>query len=481
MTSFAPDVPLAGSRADAPPRILVRPPFESSALGREAVELAAMGGLHLDPWQRFALEVGLSEDADGQWSAFEVGVIVARQNGKDSIFEALQLAKLLLCDDQLIIHSAHEFKTAKEAFRRVLALLDSSQDLRSRVLRPVRNPSEFGLDLRSGQRLRFFARTSGSGRGWTADTLILNEAYRLGGEAMAALLPTLSSRPNPQVWYGSSAPLADSEQLHSVRARALAGLSGGDAGRLAFLEWSAPEDCDLSDPAAWAQANPALGHRMTHEFIRAEFDAMPAQQFGRERLSIPDDPIGREEPIPSAMFSALGDPDGAAQQLSDVVLALDMPPERESAAIVACGRRPDGVPQIEVVDHRPGSGWVVDRCADVARRRWIGEVIVDSGSAAAALIPALEAAGLTVRATTTREFVAACGGMYDATVQREYRHVPHPSLTQAVAGARKRKLGDAWALDRRNASCDVSPLVAASLARWAATIHRDAEPGVYII
>lgn len=440
-----------------------------------------MGGLILDPWQALALEVGLSEDAAGQWAAFEVGVIVARQNGKDSIFEALQLAKLLLCDDQLIIHSAHEFKTAKEAFRRLTVLIDTSQDLRSRVLRMVRNPSEFGIDLRSGQRLRFFARTSGSGRGWTADTLILNEAYRLGGEAMAALLPTLSSRPNPQVWYGSSAPLADSEQLHHVRARAVAGMSGGDAGRLAFLEWSAPEDCDPSDPAAWAQANPALGHRMTLDFVRAEFDAMPAQQFGRERLSIPDEPLGSGQPIPLDLWSALADPEGSALDLRDLTLAVDMPPDRSSAAVVACGRRPDGTPQVEVVAVDAGSGWVVDRCTAVAAKRWIREVVVDGASAAAALVPALESAGFTVVKTTTREYTEACGGMYDAVVQASVRNVPHPAMAQALAGATKRALGDAWAFDKRKASSDITPLVAAALARWAVARTREASPEVYVI
>ena len=481
MTISAPVVPPAVRLGDAPPRILVRPPFESSELGREAVELAAMGGLVLDPWQAFALEVGLAEDDAGQWAAFEVGLIVSRQNGKDSIFEALQLAKLLLCDDELIIHSAHEFKTAKEAFRRLTVLIDTSQDLRARVLRMVRNPSEFGIDLRSGQRLRFFARTSGSGRGWTADTLILNEAYRLGGEAMAALLPTLSSRPNPQVWYGSSAPLADSEQLHHVRARAVASMSDGDAGRLAFLEWSAPEDCDPSDPTAWAQANPALGHRMSLEFVRAEFDAMPAQQFGRERLSIPDEPIGSAQPIPLDLWTALADPEGAALELRDLTLAVDMPPDRSSAAIVACGRRPDGTPQVEVVDVNGGAGWVVDRCKAVAAKRWIREVVVDGASAAAALIPDLEAAGFTVVKTSTREYAEACGGLFDAVLQSAVRNVPHPAMAQALAGATKRPLGDAWAFDKRKASADITPLVAAALARWAVARTREASPEIYVI
>jgi hypothetical protein len=40
-------------------------------------------------------------------------------------------------------------------------------------------------------------------------------------------------------------------------------------------------------------------------------------------------------------------------------------------------------------------------------------------------------------------------------------------LTDAVLGARRRSVGDAWVWDRRG-NADITPLVAATLARWAA-------------
>jgi hypothetical protein len=51
----------------------------------------------------------------------------------------------------------------------------------------------------------------------------LDEAFHLSTETMGALMPALSARPNPQVWYTSSAPHASSDVLHSVRRRGLAG------------------------------------------------------------------------------------------------------------------------------------------------------------------------------------------------------------------------------------------------------------------
>ena len=97
------------ARPGGRPRIGTWPKARSSA-GTEAVELAASAGLILDDWQRFALECALGEDRDGRWAAFEVGLVVPRQNGKGSILEARELAGLFLFGEQLILHSAHEFK-----------------------------------------------------------------------------------------------------------------------------------------------------------------------------------------------------------------------------------------------------------------------------------------------------------------------------------------------------------------------------------
>jgi phage terminase large subunit-like protein len=206
------------------PRVSSGPSFRSSA-GVEAIELAASAGLVLDDWQQHVLEVALGERPDGKWAAFEVGLIVGRQNGKGSILEARELAGLFLFGEQLILHSAHEFKTAQEAFRRVLALIQNTPDLDKLVSRVRTSHGEEGIELRSGARLRFVARSTGSGRGFSGDVVILDEAYNLPAQAMGALLPTMAARPNPQVWYTSSAGTDDSEVLARVKERGAEGSS----------------------------------------------------------------------------------------------------------------------------------------------------------------------------------------------------------------------------------------------------------------
>lgn len=274
---------------DQRPRIESVPPSESSE-GDRVAGLADAAGLELDDWERYVLSRGLGRTEDRKWSAFEVGLIVARQNGKGAVLEALELAALFLDDFgvDLILHSAHEFKTASEAFRRIQARIDNSPVFRRRVRKVYLQRGAESIELKNGKRLRFIARSGGSGRGFSSDLVILDEAYELGDTAMAALLPTLSARPNPQIWYTSTAGMPTSTQLGLVRGR---GLRGNDPS-LAFFEWSVdPDNYDPSDPRCWAQANPGMGIRITEEYIAKERAALAPPEFARERLSVGDYPV----------------------------------------------------------------------------------------------------------------------------------------------------------------------------------------------
>lgn len=434
-----------------------------TSAGVEVVERAESVGLVLDEWQRFVLDVALGERADDKWAAFEVALLVARQNGKGGILEALELAALFDFGDELILHSAHEFKTASEAFRRVLPWVENCDELRKKVKQVRTSHGDEGIELLNGHRLRFVARSTGSGRGFTGDRVILDEAYALDAAAMGALLPTLSARPNPQLWYVSSAPMSSSVQLHAVRSRALA---GGDE-RLAFMEWSCAEEAAVG-PDAVAQANPALGIRIDLEFVEAERAALPPEVFRRERLGIPDKPLGGVETvIPRARWDAGEDAD--SQIAGPVWFAIDVTPDRSWSSIGAAGVRGDDKRHVELIEHRSGTHWVVARVVELLDRWGRGPVAVDPGSAAGSLIGELEQAGVEVKTLTAREVAQACGMFYDDVVEDNQRHVAaQPALTAAVIGASKRPLGDAWAWNRRGSDVDISPLVACTLANWLA-------------
>jgi len=451
------------------PRVFTLPDSVSSS-GREAVELAASVGLHLDPWQQLALEHGLGESAGGKWSAFEVALIVGRQNGKGSILEARELAGLFLFDEQLILHSAHQFKTAAEGFRRILTLVENTDWMRKRIKTVTRSHGDEGIELTNGQRLRFVARSRTSGRGFTGDCLILDEAFNLDSDDMAALLPTLGARPNPQIWYASSAGMSTSSQLAAVRER---GLAGGD-GSLCYMEWSADPGASLDDPAAWAAANPALGIRISAEHVARERAALPDVEFARERLGIWA-PSGGNDVINQASWLACSDPDSVP--LDPVVFAVDVGPDAASAAISVAGMTAEGFTHVETVATGSGMGWVADKLTGLAEKWTPAGIVIDAKSAGAALVDQL-ADAFTVIVTNADQLADACAMFQTAAHEGSLRHRGEPSLNLALANARRRPLGERWAWSRKGSSHDITPLVAATLAAYG--LH-EIEPNNYSV
>lgn len=462
------------------PRVCSVPEYLTSA-GQEAIELAAAAGLHLDQWQREVLVDSLGERPDGRWSAFEVALIVGRQNGKGAILEARELAGLFLFDEQLILHSAHEFKTAAEAFRRVLALVENTDDLRKRVKKVQVGHGDEGIELRSGGRLRFVARSTGSGRGFSGDLVILDEAYALTSAQIEALLPTMSARPNPQIWYTSSPPLdADSgAQLMRVRERGLA----GDP-HLAYIDFGAKGDLgqisslDLDDRETWRATNPAYGIRISEEFISRERAAMTDEGFARERLGVWPSPYASADPnVPVREWPERADPGSTCGPT--LAIAVDVTPQRDHASIAVYSVREDGIGHIELIDRRHGVDWVRPALLRL-RELWNPIAIgIDGLGPAGALIDDIEKAGIIrppdpdrpergdLIIANSRDVAAACGQFSDAVRQAALVHIDQAELNTALLGARTRSLTDAWAWARRHASVDISPLVAATLARWA--------------
>lgn len=460
------------------PRISSMPEFASS-LGVEAAELSASAGLVLDPWQADVLEPAMGVRKDGKWAAFEIGVVVSRQNGKGGILEARELAGLFLLEERLIIHSAHQFDTSLEAFRRLLFLIEDTPDLDRQVRRISRSHGEEGIELKNGCRIRFRTRTKGGGRGFSSDCLILDEAMILPESAHGALLPTLSARPNPQVWYTGSAVDQEIHEDGIVLARIRErGRSGADPS-LAYFEWSIPHDEESSpdhveeevanDVASWSAANPGLGFRIRAEHIGHEYRSMDARTFAVERLGVGDWPPTDRfagSVINLAQWQRLLDPTSAPA--GSICFAFDVAPNRSSAAISVAGRRSDGLLHIEVVEHKAGTGWVAPKLEALWRKHEPKAILCDAASPAGSLINELEERGLQVESLSGTDHGRACGMIYDLVEQEELRHLGTSELKAAVRGAKSRPLGDSWAWGRKKSSVDITPLVSCTLAVWKA-------------
>ena len=498
------------------PRIEVVPEFETTS-GEEACELAELSGLYLDPWQRYILRramgervlppvvvPGIERPADAanwatRWTAFEVGLIVARQNGKGSAIEARQLAGLFILGEKLQLYSSHEFKTSIEMFARIRALITNTDSLRKLVRRITSSHGDEGIELMDGRRLRFIARSTGSGRGFTADTTYLDEAFNLPGAAMAAIMPTMAAVPNPQIWYASSAGWEISRVLGNLRRRAQRLVANPDpASRLLYLEWSADDEVWMDartdqrefclNPENWRLANPGYGIRITPEFIQAEFASMQEDLalFARERLSIgqwPEDESGWNV-IPENAWRSRMNPD--ASPSGRLTLAVDVTPDRSRGVIAFAGSATGpgtraGERVVEISDRRSGVEWIPGRLSMLITRHKPSLVVISPRGPAGPLLPDIRTATevarrryrTEIRETTSQEEAHACQAFYDGVMsKRDVVQRGDLALDSALAGARRKENMEAgtWHWSRRTTSTDLSPLWAASLALWGQSV-----------
>jgi len=468
---------------DKRPRIISVPLSTSTATAYEAIDLAAQAGLHLDEWQQLALIDAMGEQPDGLWTALEVAIILSRQNGKGGLIEARQLAGLFLLDEELQIYTAHQFGTARNAMRRIVKLIQNTPHLNKRLARNgIRySHTEEGIELKNGNRLLFMARGE-AGRGFSCDCLYLDEAMILSAEPVAALLPTLSARTNPQIWYLGSAGIGEkSEQLGRLHKR---GHAGGDPG-LCYLEWSADlctDECGRGcrkhdrrdDPRTWARANPALGIRITPQFVEREMNAMKAQKFNQERLGVGDYPADDElwALFPEEIWRSFMDASSAP--VGRLALSADISPERTSGAIAIAGRRLDDLLHGEIVDHHStGVGWMVDRIVELVVEHEICVIVIDAAGPAGTLIAPLTAKladrqlNVPIKCPTLRDVGIAYSALVTSlTDTKDLRYLDQAALNTAVAGATTRLVGVVKALARKNATTDIAPLVAFVNALW---------------
>lgn len=480
----SPTSSLSGARS---PRVEVAPPFVDS-YGPLAIDLCRHAGQELDDWQQRALVLMLAVREDGKWACFEYAEIVARQNGKGAILEARALAGFFLLGERLIMWSAHEYKTAMEAFRRMRRLItglgeqvgDNLIDVDGIQVKVVNTNGEESFErLDTGQRIKFIARSKGSGRGFSGDLNLIDETFAYTPDQHAALMPTMNARPNPQIIYTSSPPLTpdSGEVLYNLRERAEAG--GDDS--LGYRDWGVAgeldhlERIDLDDREAWAASNPAKGSRITEETIRRNRRSMGALEFAREILGVWWRKRQGGGAIDMAKWASMTD--ALSRRDGDVGLGVDIAPTRDFAAIALYGVRLDGLGHGQLSDYRAGTEWIVPRLVEL--RDALSPVAVGMGSGTyKSLAPELREAGFAppedaseprrgdLAIAVGSDMSAACGQMIDATRQTSFRHVGQPQLDTAVSGAQTKVTGDTIAWSRKDADTDICPLVSLTVARW---------------
>ncbi|WP_432247702.1 terminase large subunit domain-containing protein [Streptomyces sanyensis] len=444
------------------------------------------------PWQRYVWDVALEiNPATGLLWHRNVGLSVPRQQGKTQGLLAVKVHRAQAWPRQRIVYAAQTRSMARERWEdEFWATIEASRIARRFVCRRA-NGHEAIIARRTSSRIGITSNTERAGHGPPLDLGVIDEAFAHEDDRLEqAFSPAMLTRPMAQLWWASAGGTEKSVFLNKKRrqGRALieelwAALATDPATavwpRAAYFEWFAPEDMPRDDPATWWATLPALGHTVDEETIAAELEKLDPGEFDRAYLNRTRKAEPPADPnVPKGAWPGLADPRSGPGR--DIALSVDVSQDRAQASIGVASVRADGRVHVELLDRRAGTDWVAPALARLSRL-WdpLCVAVVSSGAPAGSLIDALVAEGITAPedkeephrghlvVMRSTDFVEACGQMADAMTQGSAVHRDQAPLTGAVHGARTRRVGDAWVLDRTHSLTDVSPFVAVTIARWA--------------
>lgn len=412
------------------------------------------------PWQRLVVDVGLEVEPDGTPAYREVVVTVPRQSGKTTLVLAIQVDRCIAWGSPQ--RCAYTAQTGQDARKKLLddqvPMLERSP-LWAAVAKVNRAQGNEGVVFRTGSRIDVLASTETAGHGKTLDLGVIDEAFAdYDDRREQSMLPAMLTRPSAQLLVPSTAGTDASTFLWRKVELGRRAVEAGRTDAIAYFEWSASDDADPDDPAVWFGCMPALGITQPLGAVQHARATMSDGEFRRSMLN--QWTRNDERAIPASIWDAVCSPD--VVPVDPLKLAVEVSPERESASLVVCGHGDRRA--VELVDHRPGVSWVVERVAQVVDRSG-AEVVVDAGGPAGALLADLDDAGVNVTRVGARDVVQACGAFFDGLSDGSISVRTNDVVSRAAAAVSRRKVADAWAWSRSSVGgVDVTPIMAASLA-----------------
>lgn len=452
-----------------PPALATPRTLERRTFGPRVADLSAAMGKPLMDWQRTAVDVALEVDDDGQFCYKLVVITTPRQSGKTTLFGSV------LDHRALTIPRARCWFTQQSGKHAVDWLINEHWPLLAPFVPKVHLRRAAGSEhikwLPSGGLIRPFPPTPDGLHGKTSDLVVVDEPWAFdivrGQQLDQAIVPTQATRPNAQVWKFSTAGDASSTWwLGTVEAGRAAATAGRTSG-VCYLEWACPDHLDPTDPASWPVYHPAYGITIGPEAMQAALDQLGPDEFARAYGNRWVSTVVRVIPL-AAWRAAVEDPAPIPAGAGAIAIGFDVAVDRSDAAIVAGWRDAGAVAHVEVVDQRPGVGWLAERVLEVAERWQPRVVAYDAAGPALDVADELGRAGLELAPVKAREYAAACAGFLEALIATpaKVRYRTHPALEAAASSAGRRALGDAWAWGRRQSVGSLAALTAATVTVW---------------
>lgn len=387
------------------PRIFTppnRPLTPQTTRGFEVIELAAIVGIKLLPWEKWLLIHALELNEDGTFRFRIVLLLVARQNGKSLVLQLLALWRLFVDASQLVIGTAQSLDIAEEQWAAAVEMAQDNEWMAELIARIDRRAGKYAMKLVGGHtadgdplpggRYKVATASRRGGRGLSGDLVILDELREhTNWQAWAAVSKTTLARPLAQIWGASNAGDLASVVLAFLRRQAHAALGNPDGlqnlesieipaeflteddddeianalGSLGIFEWSAAPGRSKWDRTGWQEANPSMNHdmgdptkKLTEKAIAAAVATEPEAVVKTEVLCqwLETTIAG---PFPPGQWEAALDPQSRRGDGERVTYAVDVSHDRSTAHIAVATRRADGLMHVEIVASRSGTAWIL--------------------------------------------------------------------------------------------------------------------------
>lgn len=486
-----------------PPRWGTMRDFSRQTYGAKVAKVAATLGTPLMPWQRYVADVALEVDPETGLFVYRiVDVTVPRQSGKTSLILATAVWRALRRPRQRIVYGAQTGVAALEKWEdEHLPMLEQATPLKGKF-RVRKGAARQGFLYNNGSIHGLLANTEMSGHGKVLDAAFLDEYFaQVDHRSDQAVGPAMITRADAQKWRLSTAGTSASVPFNAMRKAGRERIEAGMPSMTAFFDWTAVAGQARDDPATWRECMPAYcpapvrgvcqcsrewRHTTSERAIRGELETYAEQleEFDRAYLNIgrDDGELDRDPNVPTPEeWALLADPDVPGGDI--VVLAVDITPRRDWAAIVAVGDTGLGLPRVRILDHGQGVEWLLPRILELHERMRPLCWVLDDKSAAGTLVLPMERKGIIrmppetedrdarkgpqrgqLWVPTVGQYGAACGTFTDTVRQGQLVHAGQEGLVVAIDGAKTRPLGDGlWGWGRKVGSADISPLVAATL------------------
>jgi phage terminase large subunit-like protein len=431
--------------------------------GQELIDLAIKLGEPLMPWQELVAIESMRVKDDERWAFSQIGVLVARQQGKSHLMR-LRILWGLLNGEKLQILSAHKLAVSLEHFNQLLDLIEQHDWLMAQMKKIRRTNGQEEIQFLNNARFKVVANNA-AGRGYAgAETIYLDELreHKDYG-AWSAITKTQLAAKNPALFAFSNAGDATSMVLNELRDRGMATIQGVKDSLL-WLEWSAPPNTNISiESATWA--NPAMGRTVHVDNIKATFNE-PEAVVRTEVMCQWVDTL--QSPWSPNAWNQCANPDLVVEPGQQTYLAFDVTPRRNQASLVASqiidGKIALGLVQTFDSDTALDDLTIANAVADWARAYDVTEIAYskNTGQAVAAR---LASAGIMTTAIDGRAFAMACDQMLSAMEHHRLIHKDEVTFNKHVSACARIPFAEGgWLIGRRASNANVTGAVAAAMA-----------------